>query len=465
MQSLALCCMIDTEKSMGESVDWMEYIILVGIVILLVLVLVLLLRKPKTELTVPDNKEDLIRLQRDLERLSASLPEEFARSRQDAATGRAAMREDIDRALGQINARLEKAEKGNIEHELQLNRLLNNSLSELRDRNEQHAEKQTQKLEQSLTRLREENERKLEQMRETVSEKLDETLGKRLDASFETVSKQLENVYKSLGEMKELSAGVTDNVTALNRVLTNVKARGTWAEVQLKGILDQIIPGRYVENYSPKGTGSVEFAVIIPASNGKQTYLPLDSKFPMEDYIRITEAADAGDAAALKEARKALEARITQEAKDISTKYISVPDTTPFAILYLATEGLYAEAVSAGGGLMEKIHSTYGVLIAGPSTITALLNSLAMGFRTIAVNEKAEEIRVMLTAIKAQYEKFGVLLEKARKKVDEAGRTLEDAQKRNNQIQRKLKNVETMDAGAAENLLFDDALPALPETE
>ena len=380
--------------------------------------------------------------------------DEFARNRME-----------LSKQLEVMQGKLAEMTKANFEQRITLNETVTKSLNDIRDRTVQENERLVKVVEAAIGKMQESNEKKLDEMRATVDEKLTSTLTTRLNSSFKTVSEQLENLYKSLGEMKELSAGVTDNVTALNRVLTNVKARGTWAEIQLKGILDQIIPGRYVENYSPKGTGSVEFAVIIPASNGKQTYLPLDSKFPMEDYIRITEAADAGDAAALKEARKALEARITQEAKDISTKYISVPDTTPFAILYLATEGLYAEAVSAGGGLMEKIHSTYGVLIAGPSTITALLNSLAMGFRTIAVNEKAEEIRVMLTAIKAQYEKFGVLLEKARKKVDEAGRTLEDAQKRNNQIQRKLKNVETMEAGAAENLLFDDALPALPETE
>ncbi len=439
----------------------MEYFSIAGIILILILLNILLWMVHKASAKKETGSdEQLLRLRQETERVIPAVAEEFARARRDEQSRDAALRSELSESLEKITARLEQAEKNNLERELQMNKLLTNSLNQLRDRNEQHAEKQTRVLENSLERMREGNEKKLEQMRATVSEKLDETLGKRLDSSFETVSKQLENVYRSLGEMKELSAGVTDHVSALNRVLTNVKARGTWAEVQLKGILDQIIPGQYVENYSPKGTGSVEFAVIIPSSEGKRTYLPLDSKFPLEDYIRVTEAADKADAEQLKEARRALQNRVTQEAKDISTKYIQVPETTPFAILYLATEGLYAEVMSSDSGLAEKLHSTYQVLIAGPTTITALLNSLAIGFRSVAINEKAEQVRVMLTAVKAQYDKFGDLLSKAQKKVDEAGKVLEDAQKRNGLIQKKLKNVETMDADKADALLMeDDALP------
>ena len=344
-----------------------------------------------------------------------------------------------------LDAKADRAYRDDRAHELEMNKML-----------AEQNEKQTRVLTESLEKIRASNEQKLEQMRVTVGEKLDQTLQKRLDSSFETVSKQLKDLYESLGKMQELSTGVTENVTALNRVLTNVKTRGTWAEVQLGGILDQIIPGRYVRNFSPTGSSAtVEFAVIIPSADGGRTYMPIDSKFPVEDYIRIQQAAEAADPEELKKARGALRARVLAEAKDVSAKYISVPETTPFAVLYLATEGLYAEVLSGGDGLAERLHSTYNILLAGPSTITALLNSLAMGFRTLAVNEKAAEIRKLLVSVRKQYEQFGVLLEKAHRKVDEAGSVLDDAQKRNDLIRKKLGSVdssETLPSGETDGL-------------
>lgn len=316
------------------------------------------------------------------------------------------------------------------------------------------SEKQAQIVESSITKMQDSNEKKLEEMRVTVDEKLTETLNKRINASFEQVSQQLQNVYKSLGEMKELSAGVTDNVKGLNRVLTNVKARGTWAEVQLGNILDQTIPGLYEANVktNPKYNGQVEFAVKIPnADDDSITWLPVDSKFPMEDYARILAASDNGDLEALERAKKALEARVKDEAKLVK-QYISVPETTPFAILYLATEGLYAEIMSSKNGVAEKLQAD-GVMIAGPSTITALLNSLAMGFRSIAINKKANEVWKVLGAAKTQYDKFGDLLAKAKKKVDEAGKVLDEADHRNEIIQKNLRKVESLDSGNADSVL------------
>ncbi len=307
---------------------------------------------------------------------------------------------------------------------------------------------------EQMHRMQESNDRKLDEMRKTVDEKLTETLGTRLDASFRTVSHQLESVYKSLGEMKELSTGVTDNVTALNRVLTNVKARGTWAEVQLRSVLDQTIPGMFVENYAPDPLAKdrVEFAVRIPSTQGSEAYLPIDSKFPMEDYVRFCHFVESGDAQAAAAARKALETVVLHEARTVA-KYIRVPQTTPFAILYLATEGLYAEILSSRSGIAERVQRECGVLLAGPSTITALLNSLALGFRAVAVNEKANEVRMLLAAARQQYDKFGDVLQKARRKIDEAGRSLEEAQDRNRIIAGKLKNVETIGDEQAEALL------------
>ena len=298
------------------------------------------------------------------------------------------------------------------------------------------------------------NESKLEEMRLTVDEKLTSTLTSRLNSSFKAVSDRLENVNKSIGEMKELSGSITSNVTSLNRVLTNVKARGTWAEVQLGAILDQTIPGMYETNFAsfPGSSDRVEFAVRLPSNDGNVTYLPIDSKFPMEDYIRVCDAADAADAEALNAARKALEARVLSEAKKIG-KYINVPLTTPYAIMYLATEGLYAEITSSRSGLAERIQSEFNVMISGPSTITALLNSLSFGYRAVAINEKANEVRALLAAAKQQYEKFGAVIQKAKKKIDEAGSVLDEAKDRNDLIRKKLGKVEEIDSGEAEELL------------
>ena len=342
---------------------------------------------------------------------------------------------------------------------------LSNQMKELTDKNYEqqiklmetlnaNAEKQTKAVGDAISSMQKSNEEKLETMRKTVDEKLTETLNTRLNASFKTVSEQLSNVYKSLGEMKELSGGVTDSVKGLSRVLTNVKSRGTWAEVQLGNILDQTIPGMYETNVktNPKYNGQVEFAVKIPsAEDDSITWLPVDSKFPMEDYARLAAAAEQGDLEAVSKAKKALETRVKDEAK-LVRQYVSTPETTPFAIMYLATEGLYAEIMSSQNGVAEQLQAQ-GIMLAGPSTITALLNSLAMGFRSIAINQKANEVWKVLGVAKAQYEKFGGLLEKAKKKVKEAGDVLDDAEFRNNQIQKKLRNVETLDAPQSEEIL------------
>lgn len=321
------------------------------------------------------------------------------------------------------------------------------------------SDSQTRRLGAFMAEMQKSNEQKLDQMRQTVDEKLTGTLNTRLNASFQTVSQQLESVYKSLGEMQKLSSEVTESVNGLNRVLTNVKSRGTWAEVQLGNILDQTVPGMYDTNVAtnPKYNGRVEFAVRIPAADGSgHAWLPIDSKFPMEDYARLTAAAQAGDRQGMESAQKALEQRVRDEAK-LVRQYISAPETTPFAVLYLATEGLYAQILGSRSGLAEKLQQQ-GILLAGPTTVTALLNALAIGFRTLAINRKATEVWQVLGAAKMQYEKFGDLLQKARKKVDEAGKVLDEADHRNHIIQKHLRRVETLDdptAAEAVPELFD----------
>ncbi len=420
--------------------------IVISVVSIIILVLVL-----KTVKSGNANNS----LEQKLDYIHKTTGDEFHRIRVENQNSNKEIREDVKKSLDDMSLRIENMNKGNFEHREKMNEMLV-SMSE---KNAEQNDKQNKTLEASITKMQESNEKKLEEMRVTVDEKLTATLTTRLNSSFKTVSDQLENLYKSLGEMQKLSTGVTENVTALNRVLTNVKARGTWAEVQLEGILDQTIPNMYEKNMAtvPGSLDRVEFAIRIPSSDkdGKDIFLPVDSKFPMEDYVRLCDAADRADADAVKQARNELEKRVISEAKSIA-KYIHVPGTTPFAIMYLATEGLYAEIASSRTGLPEKLQNDYNIMIAGPSTITALLNSLSMGFKTIAINEKANEVREILGAAKAQYEKFGDLLSKAKKKVDEAGKTLEDAERKNLFIQRKLKNIEAIDTVSADKLLFDE---------
>lgn len=425
----------------------MNYVLDIVIIILLIICLALLFMVLKKK-----NNQENDRVLPELEKLGANVVslkdqsqqqsnalygavrDEFSKSRLETNAQQSEQRKELTAQMGEMTKKIEKMSTDNYAFNLRMSEMISNNLLEMRKGNEE----------------------KLEQMRLTVDEKLNETLTKRLDTSFKTVSEQLENVYKSLGEMKILSTGVTENVTSLNRILTNVKARGTWAEVQLEGLLDQTIPGMFERNVmtNPSSKNIVEFAVKIPSGDDKtaMTYLPIDSKFPVESYIRLCDAADRGDTAAAESERKALETTVINQAKEIK-KYINEPVTTPFAIMYLATEGLYSEIISSKNAVAERCQSEFSVMIAGPSTITALLNSLSVGFRAMAINEKAKEVRVVLAAAKVQYDKFGVLLDKARKKITEAGKSLDDAQSRNNMIQRKLKSVEEIDRTSADDIL------------
>lgn len=431
-----------------------SYIIIFLLVAVIVLLVVLLAKQKGNGKNELPSKLDGVNEK--VTELSRSLGSEFERSRREMQHSQSEMRNETARSMSEMNSKIEGLKLEYTEKNALLEKTVSESFNRIRINNLEQSEKQTAALSLAVDKMRESNEKKLEQMRLTVDEKLNETLSQRLDSSFKTVSERLENVYKSLGEMKELSNGVTANVTSLNRVLTNVKARGTWAEVQLGAILDQTIPGMYETNFASDSASKerVEFAVKIPSGDGssKVTYLPIDSKFPMEDYVRLCDAADSADAQALDAARKALEARVLGEAKTVA-KYINVPTTTPYAILYLATEGLYAEIASSRSGIAERIRSEYNIMLAGPTTITALLNSLSLGFRAVAINEKANEVRLLLAAAKVQYDKFGVVLQKAKQKINEAGKSLEEADKRNEIIRKKLKKVEEIDGMNADDIL------------
>ncbi|MCI6771240.1 MAG: DNA recombination protein RmuC [Oscillospiraceae bacterium] len=419
-----------------ESISLILSVLVCLLLIICVIMLVLLLKSKNSKDYGQNQTVDEIKENTDKAFLSLSqqLERQFSQSRLENTQSQSAQRQEINTAINQMSQRIEKTARDNFEFNA----------------------KATQAIAQSLEKIRDSNEKSLESIRSTVDEKLNETLTSRLNSSFRSVSEQLENVYKSLGEMKVLSGNVTQNVNALNRVLTNVKTRGTWAEVQLDTILSDTIPGMYEKNAMPNRSSReiVEFAVKIPSgeTGGEYTLLPIDSKFPVEDYIRLCKAADEGDEAAASAARKALEARILAQAKEIS-KYINEPETTPFAIMYLATEGLYNEALSSENAVAEKCQTQYNVLISGPSTITALLTSLSVGFKAVAVNEKAKQVRDLLAAARMQYDKFGILLERARKKINEAGKSLDDAQSRNGIIQKKLKSAGEIESKEAEQIL------------
>ncbi len=313
-------------------------------------------------------------------------------------------------------------------------------------------------VEQKLGALQQGNEHKLEQMRATVDEKLHATLEQRLGESFKQVADRLDQVHRGLGEMQVLAK----DVGALNRVLTNVKSRGVFGEVQLAGLLEQVFtPGQYATNVEtvPGSGARVEFAIRLPGrrDDGVPLWLPIDAKFPREDYERLLDAQERADAPAAEAAGRAIEARLRLEARTIHDKYVSPPHTTEFAILFVPTEGLYAEALRRPG-LMEALQREHRVTLAGPTTLLATLNSLQMGFRTLALEKRSSEVWEVLGAVKTEFAKFGAVLAKTKKKLDEASSTIDEAQTRTNVMTRKLKAVEAMSDAEAQIILP----PALP---
>ncbi|WP_407659530.1 DNA recombination protein RmuC [Massilia endophytica] len=310
-------------------------------------------------------------------------------------------------------------------------------------------------LEGRIRELQADNGARLEEMRKTVDEKLHATLESRLSESFRQVSERLERVHQGLGEMQQLALGVGD----LKRVLTNVKTRGTWGEVQLEMLLEQMLtPDQYAKNVETVAGSNarVEFALKLPGQKeGAPVWMPIDAKFPKEQYERLLEAADQADAEALALAGRELERAVRVEAKTIAEKYLSPPQTTDFAILFLPTEGLYAE-VMRRPGLADELQRVCRVSIAGPSTLSALLNSLQMGFRTLALEKRSSEVWEVLGAVKTEFAKFGDVLAATRTTLERAARNIENAEVRSRQMARKLKSVEALPAEAAQLLLGKD---------
>lgn len=297
----------------------------------------------------------------------------------------------------------------------------------------------TMVLQTGLERLQNDNEKKLEQMRQTVDEKLNISLERRLTESFKVINDRLQSVYEGLGEMKNLANGVGD----LKKVLTNVKTRGIWGEVQLGNLLEQMMtPEQYDSQVAIKAGSAerVDFVIKLPGKSGDEVLLPIDAKFPIEDYQRLVDASERGDQAEIDACLKALERRVKDEAKSIKEKYINVPKTTDFAVMYLSIEGLYAEVLRRPG-LAEALQRDYKINVCGPTTLASLLNSLQMGFRTLTIEKRTSEVWNLLGAVKQEFGKFVELLAKTQKKLVEASNTIEFATKKSRTIERKLKNI------------------------
>ena len=368
---------------------------------LLVAIIFLLARRGRVDDGALVGKIDL--LERAQERGERMLREEMARSREEGALSAKAQREELTKSLEGVR-----------------------SIVDLR-----------------LTQLQEDNSKQIDKMRATVDEKLQGTLEKRLGESFKLVSDRLEQVHQGLGAMQQLAS----DVGGLQRVLTNVKTRGGWGEVQLGALLEQVLtPDQFARNVKTRDESAenVEFAIKLPGDeNGAPVWLPIDAKFPTEDYHRLIAAQEQGDANAVEESMKSLEAQLKRSAKDICQKYINPPKTTDFAVMFLPTEGLYAEAIRRVG-LVEQVQRDCRVVFAGPTTLAALLNSLQMGFRTLAIQKRSSEVWNLLAVVKSEFGKFGEALSGVKEKLDQAARKIEDVDVRSRAITRKLRDVEEL---------------------
>ena len=423
--------------------------LLLGCISLILLILLLSRQKRENE----KSKDRALRIE---ESRRDQLNRQDFYAAQDQQTGlilqmmEARSQEEAQR-LSQLSARLDAFGES---QETRLHRIAA-TLDEKLTQNEARIERMRDTLNQNVSKLQEENSKKLEEMRQTVDEKLHATLDKRLGESFSLVSQRLEQVYRGLGEMQSLASGVGD----LKKVLTNVKTRGVWGEMQLGALLSQVLsPNQYDENVAvaPGSSQRVEFAVKLPGQGESTVYLPIDSKFPIEDYERLLAAYDTGDQAVIAAATTALQTALKIEARRIAGKYIVPPHTTDFAIMFLPIEGLYAEALRVRG-LTEELQEKLRIVVAGPTTLNALLTSLQVGFRTLAIEKRTDEVWQLLSAVKTEFGNFARILDATQKKLHAASESIETATRKTRTIERKLRHVEALeDAGSGARLLADD---------
>ncbi len=419
---------------MNESILW---VILLATIVNLGLVVLLFLNSKSIFQGAGKHLREELRIAREENRNTGK------ELREEVSTGLKSTNDTIFNTLGAM---------GKTQHEQLEN--MTKQLKELTDSSRNDLEKIRSTFDTRVKELQEGNEKKLDEMRNTVDEKLQSTLEKRLSESFSQVSKRLQEVYRGLGEMSNLAAGVGD----LKRVLSNVKARGTWAEIQLGTILEQVLTSdQYAKNVqvNPDSREMVEFAIRLPGPKDDPdacVWLPIDSKFPQEDYLRIYEAAEEGNSASVQTAAEELARTVRGAAKDIASKYLCPPYTTDFGIMFLATEGLYAEVLRQPG-LIEELQHQHRVVVAGPTTITAILNSLRMGFQTLSIEKQAAEVWRVLGAVKTEFGKFGDTLAKVKKQIDTASNSIESTEIRTRAMERKLRSVEQLPDDEAADIL------------
>lgn len=430
-------------------------LLLIAAAVAIVLLVLLLLRKPEQALERAlreEQREGRVELRQQLDSLSAAQEQriEGFGARLNDLTVRTDQRLDVLREALIEDARKARTESADLQQ--RFGELLGQRLNELTQRNEQRIGEMRATLEQQLQKLQADNAQKLEQMRATVDEKLQTTLETRLGASFKLVSERLEQVQRGLGEMQQLATGVGD----LKRMLTNVKTRGTFGEVQLGALLEQVLTVDQYETHCITVPGSnerVEFAIKLPGTQPDQPVrLPIDAKFPREDYERLMDAQDRVDVEAVAASSAALERQVRVEAKRIRDKYIAPPHTTDFALLFLPTEGLYAEVLRRPG-LFDALQRECRVILVGPTTLLALLNSLQMGFRTLAIEKRSSEVWQLLGTVKAEFGKFAGILEKTRDQLDTVRNSIDKAGVRTRAIERQLKGVETLPGSEVQPLL------------
>jgi DNA recombination protein RmuC len=431
-------------------------LIIMVVVILAILVLVIILLK-----RAPADSSSLIQayfsiFEKNQENMERSIREESSKNRQEAAFLAKQNREEMsgtfklfsDSLLGRMTE-ISTLQKNQLD-------VFSGLLLSLTQSNETKMSQMRETVESRLQMLQDDNSAKLEQMRVIVDEKLHATLERRLGDSFKLVSERLEMVHRGLGEMQSLASSVGD----LKKVLTNIKARGMWGEVQLGALLEQVLTReQYEQNVATKKGSNerVEYAIKLPGRDDKDevVWLPIDAKFPQEDYQRLIEAQEQANAELAEEASRQLENRIKLEARTIREKYIDPPHTTDFAVLFLPVEGLYAEIVRKPG-LCEFMQREFRVVVAGPTTLAALLNSLQMGFRTLAIERRSSEVWVLLSAVKTEFGRFGDLLDRTQKKLQEASSTIENAAKKSRTIEKKLRDVQALPSGEDVTLVDEE---------
>ena len=430
-------------------------ILLIALIFIVLIILFLLIKNNRQDQSgiLKELQNNFIIFSNNLEKIDKSIRDDFQRSREEFNKIAKTNRDELNQALNNFSEVFAKNVKEFNDYQRQKFNDLGNQQIEQNRSTEQRLEKMRATIEAKLKDIQTDNNQKLEKMRETVDEKLHTTLEQRLGEAFKTVSDNLERVQKGLGEMQTLATGVGD----LKKVLSNVKTRGVLGEYQLANILEQLLtPDQYEKNVNtkPGSQAVVEFAIKIPSKKfeDKIVWLLIDSKFPVENYQKLLNAFDLGDPQNIENTRRELERNIKSFAKDIREKYIEPPHTTDFALMFLPIESLYAEVLRSPG-LFETLQRDYKITVTGPTILAALLNSLQMGFRTLAIEKRSSEVWDVLGAVKTEFSKFGEVLAKTKEKIDQAGKTIEDAGVRSRAIERKLRDVQELPGKNSKKLM------------